>query len=256
MSYAERDIPIYYTELGESDPILFCHGAGGNSTIWWQQFAHFSRQYHCIAMDHRGFGRSSCSSEYFDVSKFGEDALAVLDAAKVERAHIVCQSMGGWTGVQLALKHPERVRSLTLGDTIGGFDIPSGVSEIGPVIERLKEVGGSNVALGAAFRQNQHSDAHLYREISAFNVAIRSLDLYGQMFHPDVLVPLERATNLNAPVLVIAGNEDEFWPPEVLKELSQHIPNARIVELESGHSPYYEVPEVFNETLQAFLETI
>ena len=127
MPFAKSDVEIYYNELGEGDAILFCHGGGGNAASWWRQVGAFSANYRCVALDHRGYGRSRCTPEQFQVSEYGADAIAVLDAAGVESAHFVCQSMGGWAGVQAALHHPKRIRSLVLCGTIGGVALTSGI---------------------------------------------------------------------------------------------------------------------------------
>ena len=106
MPMLEHDVELYYTEAGEGETILFCHGAAGNAASWFNQFGVFAKDYHCVAYDCRGFGRSVCTVEAFDGSKFAADAAALLDHLDVASACFVCQSMGGWTGVQAALDFP------------------------------------------------------------------------------------------------------------------------------------------------------
>lgn len=101
MPMFHHEVDLYYTQLGEGTTIVFCHGAGGNAASWFNQFGAFKDDYHCVAYDCRGFGRSVCSVDEFDGSKFGSDAIALLDHLEIESAHFVCQSMGGWTGVQV-----------------------------------------------------------------------------------------------------------------------------------------------------------
>ncbi len=255
MPHARRDIDIYYAVRGDGDPtVLFCHGAGGNSTSWWQQMGAFADRYRCLALDHRGFGRSRCTPEQFSVEAFAADALAVLDAAGVERAHVVCQSMGGWTGIRLALEHPERIASLVLSDTIGGLALPSGLSSARTMAERAEKAGAVSPALAADFHLRQPAAAFLYLELSTFNSDPADLDLFRRLFDPGVLVDLERAAALSMPVLVVAGRNDLIWPPDVLRELAGHLPGARFAEVEAGHSPYFENPAAFNRVLGEFLE--
>ncbi|MCK7615727.1 alpha/beta fold hydrolase [Roseibium sediminicola] len=256
MPMTQNDVPIYFTSLGEGDPILFCHGAGGNASIWWKQFEFFSPDYQCISFDHRGFGRSRCIREDFSLVEYGKDAISVLDALNIESAHIVCQSMGGWTGMQLAVDHPSRVKSLTLGDTIAGINLSSGVSGMESIIRQIQAVGGSNVALGGRFRKEKPVDAFLYREISAFNTQIRGYDLYGNMFRSEVLKDVAVCKDVACPVLIVSGADDAFWPPKVLKELASYFSAAKFAEIDAGHSPYYETPEEYNRVLKCFLEGI
>jgi 3-oxoadipate enol-lactonase len=252
---ARGAVDLYYVdEGGGADTLMFCHGAGGNSTSWWRQIPAFARHYRCIAFDHRAFGRSRCAPEAFAVEAFAEDAVAVLDAAGVERAHFVCQSMGGWTGIQVALRHPERIRSLVLADTIGGLALPSGLESVRGAGARAEAAGAVHQALAADYPSADPAGTFLYLQLSAFNSDLGRIDLFRRLFAPEVLVPLDRARDIRIPALVIAGTKDLIWPPEVLRELSGHLPDARVVEIEAGHSAYFEAPDAFNEALRRFLE--
>lgn len=254
MPFAQRDIGIYYVDRGEGpETLLFCHGAGGNSTSWWQQIGAFAGRYRCLALDHRGFGRSRCSPEAFSIGAFADDALAVLDAAGVERAHWICQSMGGWTGLRVALEHPERVASLVLSDTIAGLRLPSGVDSARTMGARAAAAGAVSPALAADYHRRDPAGAFLYLELSAFNADLEQLGLFRRLFADDAMIDLTRARELDLPVLVIAGTKDLIWPPAVLRELAGHLPGARYIEIEAGHSPYFENPAAFNRALDAFL---
>ncbi len=114
---------IHYDVFGpENAPaIVFAHGAGGNGLSWWQQIPHFGERYRVVVFDHRGFGRSRCEEGHFSTTHFANDLVALLDAEGIERAAIVCQSMGGWTGLPLAVKHAARVSCLVLCGTPGGL---------------------------------------------------------------------------------------------------------------------------------------
>ena len=255
MPYVTRDVDIYYVQAGvpNTEAIFFCHGAGGNSTSWWQQVPEFATSYRCLAHDHRGFGRSRCTGEQFVVGEFAGDVLAVMDAEGVESAHFVCQSMGGWTGVQVALNHPDRIRSLVLSDTIGGIALQSGVDSIVTMAERAERLGAISPALAPDYPRTNPPGTFLYTEISAFNTSFEDLLIFQKMFSTEGLVPLERARELGLPVLIFAGRNDIIWPPETLHELAGHISGARVVDIDSGHSPYFENPVAFNSALREFL---
>jgi pimeloyl-ACP methyl ester carboxylesterase len=254
LPFASRDIDIYYVDRGEGpETLLFCHGAGGNSTSWWQQFGAFANRYRCLAHDHRGFGRSRCPIEAFSIAAFTDDAVAVLDAAGVERAHLVCQSMGGWTGLGLALAHPERVASLVLSDTLAGLRLPSGIDSARTMAQRAASAGAVSPALAPDYHRRDPAGAFLYLELSAFNSDLEQLGLFRRLFAADAMVDLARARELNVPILVIAGTKDLIWPPRVLRELAGHLPGARYIEIDAGHSPYFENPAAFNRALDAFL---
>jgi 3-oxoadipate enol-lactonase len=265
MPFASGDVAIYYVDEGKVDEgkvdegrraetVFFCHGAGGNSTSWWRQIPEFARRYRCLAHDHRSFGRSRCPMDRFDVTRFAEDACAVLDAAGVDRAHFVCQSMGGWTGVQMALRHPDRVSSLVLADTIGGIALPSGLAATRGMAARASAAGALTPALAADYPRQDPQGAFLYQQLSAFNIDLRQDELFRRMFEPRALVSLEQVAALQLPVLVVAGRKDLIWSPAELRELAGLLPNARIVEIDAGHSAYFEAPDAFNAVVAEFLE--
>jgi pimeloyl-ACP methyl ester carboxylesterase len=267
MPWVERDVSLYYVDEGSVDEgsvaeqsggqesLFFCHGAGGNSTSWWHQIGNFATRYRCLAHDHRGFGRSACPPDAFSIAAFADDALAVMDAAGVGRAHFVCQSMGGWTGVRMALEHPERVASLVLSDTIGGLALPSGLESIRTMGPRAEAAGAISPALAADYPLKNPAGAFLYLQLAAFNSGFEALDLFRRLFAQEALISLDRASELRLPILIVAGHDDLIWPPSVLRELAQTLPDARFVEVDAGHSPYFENPEAFNRVLDGFLET-
>ena len=252
MPVLEHDVDLYYTEAGAGDAILFCHGAGGNTASWYNQFGEFAQDHRCIAYDCRGFGRSRCAAEDFDGTKFAGDAIALLDHVGVDAAHFVCQSMGGWTGVRAALEYPDRVRKLVLSDTIGGIALQSGIDSIRTLSERVDDTRLSNAAVAPGFHDKHPALGFLYAQISDFNQLPQEA-VGGSLFDPATLVPLERARNLAQPILVFAGTHDILWPPDVLRELADALPTAECFEIDSGHSPYFENPAVFNRVLREFL---
>jgi 3-oxoadipate enol-lactonase len=258
MPYVSRDVEIYYAQVGDpsAEAVFFCHGAGGNATSWWQQLPDFAADYRCLAHDHRGFGRSRCTGEQFRVGEFAGDVLAIMDAESVAAAHFVCQSMGGWTGVQMALNHPNRIKSLVLSDTIGGIGLQSGLDSAATMDERAAQLGAINPALAPNYHEMNPAGAFLYTEISAFNGSFEELGLFAKLFAEEGLVSPERAGELDLPVLIFAGSNDIIWPPAVLHELAGHIDGARVVDIDSGHSPYFENPAAFNAGLREFLSSV
>ncbi len=128
MSMVKTDnAEIYYESHGEGPAIVLAHCAGGNTLVWWQQMAHFAPAHRVIAFDHRGWGISHCEPGYRSASYFAEDMRAVIDEAGVERAAVVCQSMGGWTGMRFTLANPERVSCLVLSCSPAGVQTPAAI---------------------------------------------------------------------------------------------------------------------------------
>lgn len=245
---------IYYEIGGDGTPIVFAHGAGGNRLSWWQQTAFFEARHRVIRFDHRGFGRSICSADDFHPKHFADDLLAILDTEKIERAALVCQSMGGWTGLRAAIEKPERVSCLVLCDTPGGL-ITAKILEAAAAIGRRAITEGirGNAALAPDFPERQPTLAHLYDQIAALNTHFDP-SLLSRMFDDQGRIPAERLEDYRVPTLVIAGEHDQLFSPAALREVAALIPNAELREFPGcGHSVYFESAADFNQVVSEFI---
>src|SRR5262249_19701978 len=123
MPILDRDgVSLYYEVHGEGEPILCVMGLGGNIHFWEFQIAAFAARHRTVAFDNRGAGRSDKPKGPYSIPLLADDAMAVLDAAGVKRAHVVGISMGGMIAQDVVLRYPERVQSLTLACTFARPD--------------------------------------------------------------------------------------------------------------------------------------
>ncbi len=246
--------PIYYEATGEGAALVFAHGAGGNAAIWFNQVAFFSPHYRVIAFDHRGFGRTPAPAEPFTVRQFRDDLLAILDAEGIDRAHVVGQSMGGFTVLRTALDVPDRVLSLTLSATSGGIANPNPT----PAMKTLtastgNDTSGLSDTMSAATRQRPEL-MQLYQSIGNFNVDFSWANL-AHLLGPDDVVQPEDLRAVACPTLFICGEEDPLFPPALLASFAPHFREARVeVVANAGHSPYFEQPDRFNALLARHIE--
>lgn len=241
---------IYYEVHGDGPAVAFAHGRGGNAASWWQQVPRFSTDYKVIVFDHRIFGRSKCAPEDFDRSLFDSDFLAILEAEGIEKSAIVCQSMGGWTGLRTATYHPERVSCLILSNTPGGMQIPSVQTALENSRKRFAEQGVGRAAVAPDFPVRNPDGAYLYRQIGSLNINLPE-DLRGS--NPGGVEPSDM-TDYAIPTLMITSEHDALFTPDLIREVSGYIPGSEVVELPTaGHSPYFETPEAFNNTIAEFL---
>jgi 2-succinyl-6-hydroxy-2,4-cyclohexadiene-1-carboxylate synthase len=245
---------IYYESQGEGTPILFAHGAGGNAGIWFEQVAAFSPKFRCVTFDHRTFARSPAAAETVSPVQFRDDALAILDALDIEKAHLVAQSMGGWTCMRLALDVPERVLSLTMSCTPGGLPNPAPTD---PVRNLTSADGPGSQGVLATMAPVTAADPvrmQLYQTINAFNTRF-SMTHLASLGASEHAVSLESLSAIEVPVLFISGEFDPLFPSAQLASYVPHFPDARIeVVKDAGHSPYFEQPGVFNGLLAGFLD--
>ena len=242
---------IYYETEGNGPAIVFAHGAGGNAAIWFNQIAHFSGDYQCISFDHRCFARSPAEPETVTIPNFRDDLLHIMDALDVEKAHLVGQSMGGSTVLRCALDAPARVRTLTMSCTPGGVALP----EPTQAVQRLGSRGAEGIKATMAKKTFEDPAlVQLYGAIQSFNTQFSFAKLKKFRSSEDVVQP-EQLSAVKCPTLFISGKEDPLFLPEQLTTLVPHFPNARIEIVEdSGHSPYFERPVVFNKLLRDHIE--
>src|SRR6478672_4988432 len=110
------NVRLYFEEAGQGTPIIFLHEFAADHTNWEPQMRYFSRGHRCIAYSARGYTPSDVPPDenVYTYRHVMRDAVAVLDHLQIDRAHLIGLSMGGYTSLQVALNHPQRVRSLTL----------------------------------------------------------------------------------------------------------------------------------------------
>jgi len=256
MATVEREgATIYYERCGSGSAVVFAHGAGGNRLSWWQQVPHFAERHSVITLDQRSYGRSACDAGAFHPSHFPGDLLAVLDAEEIERAALVCQSMGGWTGLPTALRHSERVSCLVLASTPGGLLTPELLKFMAETGERIRRDSGidANAALAPDYPARRPDMAFLYAGISGLNTGADPANL-ARMAEPEARITPDDLAGYETPTLVLSGSHDLLFPPESLRIVASLIPGAELVPVEgAGHSIYFEMPELFNRVVGEFV---
>jgi 3-oxoadipate enol-lactonase len=245
--------PRLAVEIGGRGPlIVFLHGIGGNRNHWQHQLNFFPQHgFRAAAWDARGYGDSEDYAGALRFDDFTSDLLRVVDFLGEKRAHIVGLSMGGRIARNFALKHPERVRGLTLANTSPGFDALSPEEVLKFVDERRNRTPESaRRLLGSRALPGTHEAL-----LNSFH-ALRN-DSYQKTLEASVsqdrAAPLEK---LAVPTLVITGDEDRVYPLGLVQRMAQRIPDARLVVLQScGHLSNLEQPEEFNQALLDFLKS-
>lgn len=247
---------LHYEVHGDGPALVFVHGSGGNALSWWQQVPRFAPHRRVVVYDQRGFGRSHCAPEARHPRFFVEDLAAVLDAAGIARTALVCQSLGGWTGLPFALAHPDRASALVLCGTPGGLLTPAVLRDLAGVPARAAaRPGVGGMALGRGFAAREPALAFLYDQIAALNPP-DTIAVYGRGL-VETRIAEAALTGFAVPTLLVVGDDDAFFSAEALREVAASIPGARLQVLPgNGHSPYFEAPDAFHAVVDGFLQEV
>ena len=245
-------------EVSGSGPetIVFSHGLGGSHAVWFQQVPFFADRYRVITWDARGFGSSTDRGGRSGIGTSVGDLAAVLDHLEVDGAHVVGQSMGGWTSLGLALAQPHRVITLTLANSIAGVNLSAwheyrNTTTSGPPPMLL----GQHPALGTELCNHDPAKAFLYQQLGGAG--------YGGVGNaPAHVVQSLAATGWDdeavgayaGPVLLISGSDDALFPPSMVADVATRFRAATMTVIDgAGHSAYFERPSEWNATLNGFL---
>jgi 3-oxoadipate enol-lactonase len=252
---------IYYETTGSGPALVFAHGLGGNHLSWWQQVPAFADRFTCITFSHRGFFPSDAPANQ---DLYAEDLLALIDHLGLDKIVIVAQSMGGWTAVNFAFAHPERLRGIVLASTSGPIDpAQSGagekLAEWRARSDASREKGASlgvHPAMGLRGAEEQPAMHFLYRAVDELSASLDKEALRARM----TAVRSRPASDLAAistPTLWLTGAEDMVFPSLVAPLMAAGMPHATHAEVErAGHSVYFERATEFNTILAAFLEEL
>jgi 3-oxoadipate enol-lactonase len=251
---------LYVEEHGEGEPLLLIEGLGQSMWAWHEQIPVFAEHFRTIAYDTRGTGRSPVPSEPYGIDDLANDAAEVLCDRS---AHVIGFSMGGYVALTLALARPELVRSLVLAATgAGGPDRvprPSHVRDAFAAAIGLPydEYGRRTMPLTFSRGWTQRNPEH-FEEILAVRGAHptpeETLEAHIEACYGFYARGCE-VERIQAPTLVVHGDEDLIVPVANGRMLASRLSNARYVELPGvGHNLQLEVPERLNALVLEFLE--
>jgi pimeloyl-ACP methyl ester carboxylesterase len=272
MAFAQTDdgVRLYYEAAGEGVPVVFVHEFAGDHRSWEAQMRYFSRRHRCIAYNARGYPPSDVPGDVasYSQTRAAADVVAVLDAAGIERAHIVGLSMGAFATLHFGLDHPERALSLVIAG-IGYGAEKAHESEFRAQAEATAkgfESQGSQAFAevygeSAARVQLQAKDPRGWREmvdwLGEHDPSGAANTMRGVQAHRPSLYDLEnRLRQLALPTLIIAGDEDDqTLQPGIF--LKRTIPASGLLVLpKTGHPINLEEPAAFNQAVAEFFAQV
>ncbi|NOY56029.1 MAG: alpha/beta hydrolase [Actinobacteria bacterium] len=250
---------IYFECWGDGDEaVILGHGMGGSHAVWYQQVAFLAPRYRVVTWDQRGFGRSTrITGDIGPVPSVG-DMARLLDHLDIDRAHIVGQSMGGWSALGFAIDHPDRTISLVLADTTAGIFTPQIRRTLddygreiaaGPPTDRLAL--GLHPAIGSQLLDEDPAHSFLYTQLGSLTEPPPPMEIIPLLMTTD---HTDRAAQVKARTLFVVGERDPIFPPPLIESAAGFIDGSEVAVVENtGHSPYFERPARWNDIVAGFL---
>jgi pimeloyl-ACP methyl ester carboxylesterase len=243
---------LHYLRAGEGEPLLLIQGMSATHLTWGRPFLdELERSFDCIVFDNRGMGLSGRAEMPFTIVDMAADTAGLLDALGLETAHIVGISMGGMIAQELALAHPERIRTLTLGATYcggpeGTLMAPEDLQMLGAAMasgnrdQVFRAMWEINMSPGFREEDSRFAD---FAEMGAALPAPRQVILQ-QMRACGVHDTHQRLDRISLPTLVVHGDVDRLLGPDNGRQIASLIPGARLEMLAGvGHMFWWEQPQ-------------
>jgi pimeloyl-ACP methyl ester carboxylesterase len=264
----DDNVKLYYEEIGSGIPVVFVHEFAGDYRSWESQLRYFARGYRCIAYSARGYPPSDVpDGEHYSQDRARDDIRAVLDALKIDQAHIVGLSMGGFAALHFGFTYPQCARSLVVAGCGYGAALNQRqqFAEEAESAARNFEAGMAKAAeayaLGPTRVQFQNKDPRGWREfvdqLAEHSSEGSARTMRGvQKRRPSLFDLVDKMKTIAVPTLVMTGDED--WPclePALL--MKRTIPTAALVVMpNAGHTINLEEPAAFNQHLAEFFRAV
>ena len=263
-------VKLYYEETGSGLPIVFVHEFAGDSRSWEAQVRHFSRRYRCITFNARGYPPSDVPADgsMYSQQRARDDILAILDGLGIDRAHVVGLSMGGFATLHFGMAHSGRALSLVVAGCGYGAhpdQYETFQKEARALADSMREKGMEHIAStyghGPARLQLRDKDPRGFAEFvrhfgehSAQGSANTMENYQGK--RPSLYTLKEQMAGITAPLLIVAGDEDEATlEPSIL--MKRTIATSGLVVMpRSGHVMNIEEPALFNYVVEDFFHTV
>ena len=256
-------IRINYEERGAGEPLILIMGLGADGSVWELHAEAYEQHFRCILVDNRGAGLSDKPAGPYTTEMMADDIAGLMDTLGIESARVAGISMGGAIAQNLALRHPDKVRSMVLISTWARCDTYTKI-----VFEHFKKMRA--LADPADFMQllqlwifaPDHTEAQLADLIQAQQEAQEDPDPMPQhafVAQCDACITHDTMATLatiRIPTLITVGDTDIFTPYHYSKAIHDKIADSELYVLERvGHAHHWEKLDEFNRKTTAFLQS-
>jgi pimeloyl-ACP methyl ester carboxylesterase len=256
-----RDIEMFYVEAGAGDPVVLVMGFGGDHLAWGLQIPALAARYRVVAFDNRGVGQTDAPDAPYTTPQMADDTVALMDALGIEHAHVCGVSMGGMIAQEIALRSPDRVRTLQLHATLARPDaymhqLSAAWRALRPKLGREEWLRLLAPWLFAPVTYAERPDfVELVLQNAIANPWPQSLTgFYRQGEAVRAHDTLERLADIRCPTLVTVAEHDILVPPRFSIQIAQRVRGAEMKTVaDAAHAYMWEQPEVFNTLCLEFL---
>lgn len=268
MIHKNGSIDIHYDLHGALDDsarpwIVFAHSLACASEMWRPQIAAFGKDYRILTFDTRGHGRSSAPAPAADYGNYHFDALVsdvatLLDALKIEKPDFVGLSMGGMLGQAFAIKHPGRLKTLTIADSV--CEWPAGAAEtFASRVAQARQGGMKEVLQGSldrwftpSYRQSNPAEVDAIAQM----ILTTKVDGYAGCSYSIPRINFTAALGtLKTPILVMTGRHDPATTVALAEQIHRAAPGSVLNIIEgAAHLSNVEQAQAFNNAVRSFLQ--
>jgi pimeloyl-ACP methyl ester carboxylesterase len=254
-------VKLYWESIGEGPAVLLIPGRGMTVDGWWATIPVLARSFRVITFDNRDTGRSTRSPWPYTVPQMADDAVAVLDAAGEERAHVYGISLGSLVAQEVALRHSERVQALVLGaSSAGGFAAYMPSSSVSTFFGRagamtLEEADWAAVAITYGEKTRRLHSERIFADIAhRASSPLQPLESLRQAAAVAAHDAYDRLNQVSAPTLVVHGEQDKVIRPANALVLAEKIPGAELqLWPDAGHMYIIDEPKADREIARFLL---
>ena len=255
----------HYYDQGEGIPLLMLHGSGSGTSAavtWWQNMPHLSQNYRTIAFDSIGYGETMTAADStYGIKQWGDHTLRLMDALNIEKAWLIGSSLGGWTALQLALDHPERICGVVSIGTGGAKK----TNKPKPVTGNKPKSALSAAHIRQDLQKNICNDDLVCDTLVHLRYQAALKEQAGGL-RPTLLAARDRdrdqfaldfdaLAKLTLPVLLIHGMNDKVVPLSRSLELLNVMPTADAhFYSQAGHWPHIGKAEEFNDLVSSYIK--
>jgi 3-oxoadipate enol-lactonase len=255
-------VRIAYEVAGSGPPLVLAHGLGYARWGWEPVAPSLAEDFTVLMFDNRGIGGSDIPEGPYTARAMAEDVVAVMDAAGIDRTHLVGTSLGGMVAQEVAIRWPERVDRLVLACTTPGG------GKAFPLPDRTLRLIAEAPTLAPEIALRRFVENAL-----AVNTVQERPDLVERIYEKRLEFPpdpsgwqaqaaagvshdaFSRLQEIRAPTLILQGTEDGVVDPRNAQLLERGIPGSRVVMFPgTGHLFFWEEPDRFVEVVREFLQ--